>query len=59
MKNLQEIKKFLNVPEEILLIQPVDLLEKMVKAVEDEDMFTLHHLGYSIKSDSCKIEKKA
>lgn len=59
MKNkLQEIKKFLNISEETLLIQPTDLIGKMIKAVEEEDMFQLHHLGYSIKSDSYKIEKK-
>ena len=51
-KKLEEIKKFLNVSMETLLSQPSDLIEKMVKAVEDEDMFKVHLLGYSVKSSS-------
>lgn len=54
-KEMQEIKKFLNISEETLLIQPTDLIGKMIKAVEDEDFYELHHLGYSVKSDSYKI----
>lgn len=50
MENLKKIAEFLNVPESTLEAQPLDLIVKMVKAVEDEDMFELHHLGYSINS---------
>jgi len=51
-KKLEEIKKFLNISMETLLSQPTDLIEKMVEAVDDEDMFKVHLLGYSINSNS-------
>lgn len=51
-KKLDEIRKFLNISMETLLLQPSELIQKMVDAVEDEDMFQVHHLGYSINSGS-------
>lgn len=51
-KALKEITNFLNISENMLLSQPIDLLDKMVNAVRDDDMFKVHSLGYSINSSS-------
>lgn len=51
-KKLEEIRKFLNISMETLLLQPSDLIQEMVDAVNDEDMFKVHQLGYSVKSNS-------
>jgi hypothetical protein len=51
-KALKEITEFLNISKDTLLSQPIDLLSKMIDAVNDDDMFKVHSLGYSINSTS-------
>jgi len=48
-KNLKKISAFLNVSEELLHRQDPDLLMKMVKAADDDQMVAVHHFGMEMK----------
>jgi hypothetical protein len=52
--NFSKIKDFYGVSEETLKQIKKDILEKMFKAVADEDLDALHNLGYYVFSPSYK-----
>ena len=45
----QKIAEFLNVPEEILTTVNAEVMVKMRAAVDDDNYFELHRLGYEVK----------
>jgi len=47
-KNFNEIKDFYGVTEETLKRLKKEILEKMFKAIDADDMDALHSLGYHI-----------
>lgn len=49
-KNLKKIASFLNVSMDTITAQDTEIIDKMIQAVEDDDMFKVHLLGYSVKS---------
>ena len=51
MNTINRIIEFLSVPPELIEKADPDLLAKMIKAVKNDDYFTLHHLGYNIKKE--------
>lgn len=48
MKNLNYIKDFYSVTEDVLKSQSTVILDKMLKAAHAEDTEKLHNLGYYI-----------
>ena len=46
---LRQLRKFLGVPERILLKQDEKLLIKLENAVAEQDFMEIHHLGYEIE----------
>ena len=52
MKNIEkEITEFLNISKEVLVSVRAETVVKMVKAVEEDDFFELHQLGYEVKME--------
>lgn len=48
LKNLEKIKDFFGVTEDVLKKQATDILEKMLDAAHADDFNTLHQLGYCL-----------
>jgi hypothetical protein len=49
-KNITKILNFLNVSENVLFSQDLNIIDKMIQAANDDDMWKVHQLGYSLFS---------
>lgn len=48
LQNLEKIKDYYGVSEDVLKTQSADILEKMLDAAADDNIHELHSLGYYI-----------